>query len=603
MLLGPALGQWGQKARGFGFGRGGPGPVSISAQFAIAKDGQPARIFVTAQIDQGWHIYSITQPAGGPLRTRIKLEQSDQFRQLGDFVAHQAPATKTQPEAFGDLPVESHEGHVVWSAPIQIAAGVDPAAVRITGTVVGEACDVASCRRIEIPFTAALGPGMEVPDWVTAGAAFDPAELQKHIEQNKAGTSLWVQLLAGFLGGIILNLMPCVLPVIGLKILAFVEQAGHDRRTAFLLNCWYSLGLLLVFWALAALAVLPSEVGGRVGWGQLFQRPGFNVFIAALVFTMALAFLGVWEFPVPGFMGRGRAIELAEREGAIGAFSKGVITTLLATPCTGPFMGGALAWALGKPAAVVFAVFSSVGLGMASPYLLIGVFPKLVRLIPKPGPWMDTFKQLMGFVLLGTVVFVLSFMHASYVVPTVGLLFALWLACWWIARTPAAAPLGVKWRAWLEGTAIVGLAWLLLFHVRFTHQLPWQPFTTRAGFERLVASGNTVLVDFTADWCATCKTLEALYLNTKEVRQLVERNRVVTLKADWTHEDPEVTAMLNLLGAQQVPVVAIFPAGRPNEPIRFLDGYTKGMILEALQKAGPSRPASSSSAKPQTASS
>ncbi len=612
---------------GFGFGKTGTGVVVANAQFTTPAPDKPARLFVTARIQRGWHIYSITQKPGGPIKTQITLEKSDAFRITGDFKAHPAPTVTTQPEAFGDLPVELHEGTVVWYAPMEFSSGVDPTTLKIAGKVKAQPCDATSCLPPQdFPFTATVGPGVEIPAAAAAttapASAFNAQELKKNVAKQEAGTSLWLQLAAGFLGGIILNLMPCVLPVIGLKILSFVEQSGHDRKTALLLNVWYSLGLLAVFWLLAGLAI-----GLNLGWGMLFQKPGFNVFIAALVFAMALAFLGVWEFPVPGFVGRGRAVELAEKEGAVGALFKGAITTVLATPCTGPFMGGALAWALAQPAHVVFAVFTSVGLGMASPYLLIGAFPKLVRFLPKPGAWMDTFKQVMGFVLLGTVVFVFTFMEASYVVPTVGLLFALWLTCWWIGRTPLTAELPAKARAWLEAAAIVGIAWLLLFPgldrivpgsigglhrvmqdrldqqvarasgqqrtaKRSPHELPWEPFTSREAFASLVNSGKTVLVDFTADWCATCKTLEALYLNTQEVRSLVERNGVVTLKADWTHEDPEVTAMLNLLGAQQVPVLAIFSAGKPNEPARFVNGYTKTQVLDALEKAGPSRPSS-----------
>jgi suppressor for copper-sensitivity B len=380
--------------------------------------------------------------------------------------------------------------------------------------------------------------------------------------------------------------MPCVLPVIGLKILSFVEQAGHDRKTALALNVWYSVGLLAVWWLLAGLTI-----GLKWGSGQFFQYPEFDIFIAALVFAMALAFLGIWEFPVPGFVGRGSAMELAQREGAIGALFKGAVTTILATPCLGPLMGAAVGWATKQSPATVLAVFTSVGLGMSAPYLLIGALPELIRFLPKPGAWMETFKHLMGFVLLGTVVFILSFLKQTYVVPTVGLLFALWMACWWIARTPITSQFRAKFRAWLEGAAIVGLAWLLLFFLKAGHPLPWQPFTSRAALNGLVSQGNTVLVDFTADWCASCKTFEALYLNTRKVRNLVDRNKVITLKADWTQNDPEVTAMLSLLGASGVPVVAIFPAGRPTEPIRFIGGYTQGKVLDALEKAGPSRAA------------
>ncbi|OHB67007.1 MAG: hypothetical protein A2V70_01115 [Planctomycetes bacterium RBG_13_63_9] len=219
----------------------------------------------------------------------------------------------------------------------------------------------------------------------------------------------------------------------------------------------------------------------------------------------------------------------------------------------------------------------------------------------------------MGFVLLGTVVYIFTFIHWPYVVPTIGLLFALWGGCWWINRTPLTADLGAKLRAWLEAAAFVSVLWVLLFpgvdeiirgryspgglydvmasryeHTVSEHELPWEPFT-RSTFEQLTAQQRTVLVDFTADWCPNCKTLEKYILNTEEVDGLVSRNAVVTLKADWTHRDPEVTQMLELLGGKQIPVVAIFPAGDPNRPMIFRGGYTRQMLLDALDKAGPSK--------------
>jgi len=628
----PAWAQFAGKRSG-GFGRGGNVPITVSAQFAAAKDGKPDRLFVTAVIQQGWHVYSTSQQPP-PQKTVIELAPSKAFWLLGDFRPHPAPET-IQEDAFPEVRSEIHEGTVVWYAPIAIAAGVDPRTVKIDGKLKVQLCDAGSCQLQEPSFTAGLGPGIDVPQTAAPAAAaapssprFNPEAIKKHLAGEDEGTSLWLHLALGFVGGILLNLMPCVLPVIGLKILSFVEQSGHDRKTGFLLNVWYSLGLVAVFWVLAGLAI-----GLKWGSGQFFQHPEFNIFIAALVFSMALAFLGVWEFPVPGFAGRGRALELAQREGAIGAVFKGALTTVLATPCLGPFMGVALGWAVKQPPAAALAVFTSVGLGMASPYLLIGAFPQLIRFLPKPGAWMETFKQIVGFVLLGTVVFVFTFLETSYIVPTVGLLFTLWLACWWISRTPPTAELPAKARSWVEAAAIVGLGWLLLFpgidemlperfsgwgrglhdvmqgrlderiataagQPRQTKQspdeLPWQPFTTRPAFERLLNSGKTVLVDFTADWCGTCKYLESVSLNTRPIRELVRKNGVVTLKADWTHEDPEVTAMLDLLGSNGVPVVAIFPAGRPNEPIRFIGGYTQAKVLDALEKAGPSKPSAPS---------
>jgi suppressor for copper-sensitivity B len=325
--------------------------------------------------------------------------------------------------------------------------------------------------------------------------------------------------------------------------------------------------------------------------------------MAAVVFAMGLSFLGVWEIPIPGFVGSGKSAEIQQQEGLSAAFLKGVITTVLATPCTGPFMASALTWAVAQPPGIVFAVFLAIGLGMSSPYLLIGVFPELIRFLPKPGAWMDTFKQIMGFFLLGTVVFLLSFLDWPYVVPTVGLLFAIWAGLWWFNRTPVTAPAGQKWWAWLEATAFVGVAWLLLFP-GLDGMLPG-----RLGFHGLYDEMNdrfisrvgdvvpvgpveldgprTVVVDFTADWCLTCKTLEATVLNARPVVEAFERDEVVLLKADYTRRPPEVERFLNVLGSKQVPIVAVFSPDTPNSPIVFRDGYTQQMILDALDKARP----------------
>ncbi len=622
---------------GLGLGDRGDQRMRVSAQFTTPAGDRPARLFVTATLDPGWYTYSLTQPRPN-LPTKIELKPSAAYRLVGDFAASSPPKQKSEQIGKKTYVTEAHYGRVTWSAPIELAPGIDPKILQIEGSVTAQRCDDTKCLPpTRFAFTAALGPGVVIgdqppdlslpppPPAVTReppGAArqpakenvdvFDSDDFGQSVALRREEKKLLPVLALGFLGGIILNLMPCVLPVIGLKILSFVEQAGHDRRTALGLNLWYSLGLLSVFWVLAALAV-----GLKLGWGKQFQHSEFNVFLAAVVFTMGLSFLGVWEFPIPGFVGRGSTAALAEKEGVAGAFFKGVVTTVLATPCTGPFMGGALAWAFKQPPPVVFAVFTSVGLGMASPYLLIGGLPELIRFLPKPGAWMDTFKQLMGFVLLGTVVYIFTFLETSYIVPAVGLMFVLWAACWWIARTPPTAELGPKVRSWLGAAAWVGVMWIVLFpgidelvpkaladrglrgppglHEIMVARLNreddfWRRFTTKKDLARLILDDNTVMVTFTADWCLTCKALEATVLSSEAVHKAVQDNRVVAVKADFTREDPEIGSMLErLVGSRQVPVLAIFPAGQPKSPIAFVDGYTQNMVLEALAKAGPSK--------------
>ena len=635
ILLGiqPAQAQFGAPKTGPGDSLFGPvtgsekSVVAVESQFTAPAAGKPGRLFVTATIEPGWHIYSIAQPAGGPIATKITVNPPPGVRLAGEFRPTVEPEKKKEP-AFDNLMVESHQGTITWYAPIELAAGVDPATLSIPGKITVQACNADSCLPpAALPFSAAVGAGIKLPNQppeseppapaAVGKVAFDPGALKIAENDQIKQTSMLTAILMGFAGGLILNLMPCVLPVIGLKILSFVEQSGHSRGHAFMLNVWYSLGLLSVFLVLATLAV---SLG--FGWGQLFSYNEFNITLAAVVFAMGLSFLGVWEIPIPGFVGRGKALDLAEKEGVAGAFVKGVLTTILATPCSAPFLAPALTWAVGQPAPMTYAVFTATGLGMASPYLLIGAFPNLVSFLPKPGPWMDTFKQIMGFVLLGTVVFLLTFVPWPLVVPTVGFLFGLWGACWWIGRTPFTAEAGEKATAWLVAIAFAMVAGMVTFswlgdvmQSRFREAieqaialqisgpqpkqgdnnrndrggLPWQPFTRNA-LEDKVAVGQTVLVDFTADWCLTCKTLEAAVLNTREVRDFAAQNGIVSLKADWTHGEPEVTKMLELLGSKQVPVLAIFPAGNPNQPIVLRGGYTQQILLDALRKAGPSKP-------------
>ena len=342
----------------------------------------------------------------------------------------------------------------------------------------------------------------------------------------------------------------------------------------------------------------------HLGWGELFGLTWFKITLAAVVFVMSLSFMGIWEVPLPTFVGGGKAAQLAGQEGAVGAFFKGMLTTFLATPCSAPLLAPAVAWATSQPAIVTMTVFLSAGLGMASPYLLIGAFPELVRFLPKPGDWMVTFKQFMGFVLMGTVVYLLALLKPQYVVPTAGLLFGLSFMCWLVGRIGPERDFGVKLRAWLLGATVVGAAWIAMFPGldervlgRFhfsglaTVMAPKDspPSANKAAAPRIVGP-KTVLVDFTASWCLTCHFYEDTVLNTNAVIEALRQHGVVALKADWSNRDPNVSEMLDILGSRQVPVIAIFSARDPNHPIIFRGSYTQQAILDALEKAAePSR--------------
>ncbi len=432
------------------------------------------------------------------------------------------------------------------------------------------------------------------PAPATSAIGLAPLKVRVLSANDVTQQSLWFVLGSAFLGGLILNLMPCVLPVIGLKILSFVEQSHHSRRQVLVLNLWYTLGLMSVFLVLATLAC-GASLGLRnqnLGWGEQFSSPVFNIVMCGLVFVMALSFLGVWEIPIPGFAGHGKAADMANKEGPAGAFTKGVMSTVLATPCSGPFLGSVFGFMLRQPPAIIYAIFAAIGFGMASPYLVIGAFPRLIRILPKPGAWMDTFKHLMGFVLLGTVVFLFTFLKREYLAATFGMLVGLWAACWWIGHVPLTAELGRKLFTWVQGAAVAALigwvsfAWL----VPGDSLLPWQPFSPDV-LAKYRSEGKTVMVDFSADWCLTCKANLKFAINTEDVFRIVQTNGVVTLLADWTDGSPEIKTALAALDSNSIPVLAIFPASHPGEAIVLRDLISKSQLLRALREAGPSKAA------------
>ncbi|QEG34993.1 protein-disulfide reductase DsbD family protein [Bythopirellula goksoeyrii] len=613
-------------------------PVTVTAEFTPAEAGRPAILFVTAEIGEGFHVYALDQGSlpdggGGPLAAAIELSANPEVRLLGSWHPTTAPDTHIDDEIWKGLQIREHAKTVTWFAPIELAQGTDPAKLEIVGKVVGQACNPQTCVPFNQQFQAQLGEGLPLP----AGVRFDSAADVKAssppltstgklfseqpgatapvvVESGESGSFIHLLGLA-FLGGLVLNVMPCVLPVIGLKVFAFIEQAGQDRWKIFALNLWYAIGVISVFLLLAVLSIVFG-----LGWGQLFQYPEFNIAMAAVIFAMGLSFLGIWEIPIPGFIGTSKVTEFGRKEGYEGAFAKGTITTLLATPCTGPFMGTALVGVLGRSPWQIMAIFFTIGLGMASPYILIGAFPQLIRFLPKPGEWMNTFKQLMGFVLIGTVVYLLTLLKPHYVIPTVAFLFGIWLVCWWIGRVPLTAPSNRRWNALGEGIAIGTLIGLTAFywlapileyrHTRDANRLadarfeqlisegtgeysvrqePWQPYSEKK-LQWLLEHGKTVLIDFTADWCPTCKFMEKTVLKTDEMATVFRDNDIYTLVADWTHQDssPEVNKKLQELGTQQIPLLAIYSAQNPTKPTLIPGTYTIAGLTEELRRAGPS---------------
>jgi thiol:disulfide interchange protein len=574
--------------------------VSFRGKLERRDAGKSLKVTITASPESGWHIYSLAdkdpQTVAKPTLFRIaspsnlclvnrtmSVAPTEKSYGSGKVFYHSAPVTWTWTLAPNFNRENGKGQHVAGVLGFQVCSDDDqgclaPTGLRFSGQLAG-ASESTSLTFEEATYREAS---------LLAGASVEPVITTLATDGTPVeATSLlgfeWI-LLYSLIGGFLLNLMPCVLPVIGLKILSFVEQSGQSRTRIMLLNACYSLGILLVLMVLATCAVV-----FKLGWGEQFGNETFNVIMLSTVFVMALSFLGVWEIPVPGFVGSGKANNLSQQEGVVGAVSKGVITTILATPCSGPFLGGVFGSILSLPPAKVYLIFAFVGIGMSLPYLVIGAFPSLLRSLPKPGNWMNIFKEVMGFILLGTVLFLFRSVRESEKLYVLGLLLGLGMACWWIGKTPLYEGAAKISKAYLSGALMTALVGGLTYYIAAPSKtpLPWEVYTP-AKFASLQKEGKTVLIDFSADWCATCQINLRRAINTPEVLKVVEQNSVVPLLADYTDTPPEIKKFLNQLGYNSIPVLAVFP-GDGHPPICKPDLISKTVVLAALEEAGPSQ--------------
>lgn len=606
------------------------------------QPGESAEIRITASVPAHNHIYALAErdAAIGSKPTLIAIQMAGGLVPWPPTTTA-VPTVDTSNPAFGVQ--RYHEGDVTWTQRIEVPKNAAPGEYPIVGLIGYMVCE--SAGQCEMPSairfattlkvgaerntTEALltfAPGENYPKVAAAAAALADSygnSASKNADSTSGGSaspptdsaavasnsatssgaaydlsrialrrqsqgSLSYYIALAFVGGLILNLMPCVLPVIGLKVMSFVEQSGKSRGHAFMLNVWFAAGIITVFLVLGLLA---ATIGLK--WGGQNGTTPFNVAIAAVVFAMAISLLGVWEIPIPGFFGSGSVQAAASKEGPLGAYLKGIVTTILATPCTAPLMAAAIAWAVAQPLVTNLTVFAAVGLGMASPYLLIGVYPELLRFLPKPGVWMETFKQISGFVLLGTVVFILSYIEKEALVPTILLLLGIAVSCWWIARTPLTAELGARMKAWALAVVVLllfagGSTWMYRLATA-PAEAGWEPFSLERLNQVAVKEGKTVLVDFSAEWCINCKFFEKTVLHTDAVEEAIKSSDVVTMYGDFTRYPPEIARTIEALKANGVPVIAIFPGGTPYEPIVFRGGYSKNDIIGAIAEAGNRR--------------
>ena len=406
-----------------------------------------------------------------------------------------------------------------------------------------------------------------------------PPANQQQKQQPVENFSLAAVLLFALLGGMILNLMPCVFPVLSIKVLSFTTT-HQSIRSRHIHGLVYTAGVVSSFVAIALLMLVLRSAGETIGWGFQLQSPLFVIFLVYLFFVMGLGLSGYLEIG-SNLMSMGQLTR--QQDGVLSSFVTGVLATTIASPCTAPFMGPALGFAISQPAYVALLVFAVLGLGMALPFILLAWIPGLSKRLPKPGKWMDSFKQFLAFPLYLTAVWLLWVagrqtsmdVAAAVVVGLILLVMGIWL--WKLSARPIGKLLAV---------AVLGAALAA-------------PVTTLSNSEgdpdfevyspellsQLRASGQPVFINLTADWCITCLVNERVALGSGKVAELMKKQGIVYMKGDWTNSDPEITALLNSFQRSGVPLYLVYPRGS-GEPQILPQILSESTVIEALTRAG-----------------
>lgn len=484
-----------------------------------------------------------------------------------------------------DLFVETAEGHAFGTPRIDFSGDGRTAVIRLPlaegakglpplAGMVATLTVVDGARAAEIPAVVAeAGTPAPVPAAADGG--------------------LWAVLGIALLGGLVLNLMPCVLPVLSLKLLSVMGHGGAPPRAVRAGFLASAAGILASFLLLAAALAGLKEAGAAVGWGIQFQQPLFLVFMVVLVTLFACNLWGLFEIPLPRFLADaavGGHGEAGGRPSLAGHFTTGMLATLLATPCSAPFVGTAVGFALARGPAEILAVFLALGIGFASPYLLVAAAPRLAAGLPRPGRWMVVLRRVLALALAGTALWLLVVLSAQLSLETGAGTAVLMLGA--AALLALRRRLGDGFR--LAGGLLAGGLFAAAFALPVfadmrggaadrVEDASWVPFE-RAAVAPAVAAGRTVFVDVTADWCITCKANKVLVIDRGEVARRLSGDGVVAMKADWTRPDPAISAFLSDYGRYGIPFTIVYGPGAP-DGIVLPELLSEDAVLEALDKA------------------
>ena len=435
---------------------------------------------------------------------------------------------------------------------------------------------------VNAPLSAAGAAAAGIHD--SGSESPSPSSTGTRVATSDGGTmGLGLTLLFALVGGLILNLMPCVFPVLGIKIVGFVNQTGNERHKVTMHGLAFTLGVLLSFWTLAGLLATLRAGGEQLGWGFQLQSPVFVFGLTVVMLVFALSLSGVFEF---GLSATGVGSSLHKSQGYGGSLFAGVLATVVATPCSAPFLAPALGAALVLPTLQSFLVFTAIGLGLSAPYLLLSMFPQAVKALPRPGRWMETFKQVMAFPLYATVAYLIWVLAGQ--VSENGLLMALLgltiisMAVWLYGRYQQPGTGALAARLGFVGCLVLLFVGLTLGWPRAAAptDMVWEPWSAER-VAQLREAGRPIYTDFTARWCATCQANKKVVFASEAVKRYFRDHNVATLKADWTNADPRITAELAKWHRSAVPFNLVYlPANA--EPKALPELLTPGIVLKAF---------------------
>lgn len=568
--------------------------------------GTDFELLLEVKIKPGFHIQSHKPSLPSLVKTSVLLERTPGVT----FGTPKYPKPHTRKDRYlGQL--SEFSGTITVRIPARVEDKLPAGPVHFGGLLTSQACaDSGTCLPAETvgftlvpareagaaapappaaPETSSTATNETAPAAPTAPAA-GVADESTNEESAVGGwlgrLGLPGLLLGCFLYGLFLNATPCVLPLLSIKVLGFVQQAHESRRRTLMLGLAFGAGVVLFFIALGLLAAAGTN---------LLQFPIVVIGLCTVVTVLALSMLGVYTLQVPTTATKLDAS--LQREGVLTSFGKGALAPLLGFACTGPLLAGAFGWAAQQESHIAILGFLAAGLGMASPYMLLGANPNWLSFLPRPGNWMITFERIMGFLLLGMVVWLLHPVTKQMGIIafelTLVFFIAVGMSCWVWGKIDYSMSAGTRWRYRGGATGLAVAAGVLTYGVvlpllKPAYEVPWQPWSVEA-VEREVKAGKTVLVDFTAVWCTVCKANKIKAFNQSETGDKLKELGIVPLQGDYSSQDPAIAEVLQQFNRLGPPLNLIYPADKPDDPIVLRPNLTLDYLLKELGEAGPSR--------------